>query len=192
MIALASSGGGGSGDVVGPASATDGEIALFDTTTGKLLKDGAGLAAKLAGIEASADVTDATNVAAAGAVMDSSELELGGSDELDGNKVSASLGTLTDGATVTPDCNTDGLVWSLTLGGNRTMAAPTNADAGMTFVLKILQDGTGSRTITWNSVFKWSGGTAPTLTTTATTGTDIISGVYDGTNWYCSAVLDFS
>jgi hypothetical protein len=33
-------GGGGTGNVVGPASATDGHLAVFDTTTGKLLKDG--------------------------------------------------------------------------------------------------------------------------------------------------------
>ncbi len=69
---------GGPGDVVGPAGATDGEIALFDTASGKLLKDGAGAAAKLAGIEAAADVTDAANVAAAGAVMDSDVAEAEG------------------------------------------------------------------------------------------------------------------
>src|SRR5438132_14388264 len=33
-------GGGGSGDVVGPSSATDGHLAVFDGTDGKLLKDG--------------------------------------------------------------------------------------------------------------------------------------------------------
>jgi hypothetical protein len=127
-ITITASGGGGTGDVVGPASATDGAFALFDTTTGKLLKNGSipggaatlnvgttagtvaagddsrltnartptahasthvtggsdaiqsatssqnGLATstqitKLDGIEAGADVTDATNVSAAGAVM---------------------------------------------------------------------------------------------------------------------------
>ena len=127
-VTITAAGGGGSGDVVGPASATNGAFALFDTTTGKLLKNGSvpggaatlnvgttagtvaagddsrltnartptahasthitggtdaiqsatsaqnGLATatqitKLDGIEAGADVTDATNVAAAGAVM---------------------------------------------------------------------------------------------------------------------------
>ena len=34
-------------------------------------------------------------------------------------------------------------------------------------MLRILQDGTGSRTVTWFSTIKWAGGTAPTLTTTA-------------------------
>ncbi len=37
-----SGGGGGSGDVVGPASSVDGEIALFDSTTGKLIKRATG------------------------------------------------------------------------------------------------------------------------------------------------------
>ena len=182
--------GGGSGDVVGPGSATDGEIALFDTTSGKLLKDGAGAAAKLSGIEAAADVTDATNVAAAGAIMDSSELELGGSDELDGNKVSAALGTLTPGATVTPDADTDGTVWTLTLDQDTTIANPTTMDAGMTFVLKIVQD-SSTRTVTWGANYKWPGGTAPVIST-GSGEVDIVSGVYDGTNWLCSFVQDMS
>ena len=85
-------GGGGSGDVVGPASATDNALVRFNLTTGKLVQnslvtvsdvgsislpalqtvDGRDLSvdgAKLDGIEALADVTDAANVAAAGAVM---------------------------------------------------------------------------------------------------------------------------
>jgi len=55
-------GGGGTGNVVGPASSTNGDIAVFSGTTGKLLADGAALTAKLNGIEAGADVTDAANV----------------------------------------------------------------------------------------------------------------------------------
>jgi len=38
-------GGGGSGDVVGPAVSVDGEVALFDGTTGKLVKAGTGAGA---------------------------------------------------------------------------------------------------------------------------------------------------
>jgi len=58
-------------------------------------------------------------------------------------------------------------------------------------VLKLVQDGTGSRTITWPAAVKWSGGTAPTLTTTASK-IDIITFYYDGTNYYGSSVLNFS
>lgn len=98
--------------------------------------------------------------------------------------------TLTDGATINWDMN-NGSVAKVTLGGARTMAAPTNLKDGGTYLLRIIQDGTGSRTITWNSVFKWSGGTAPTLSTGAG-AIDIISFTSDGTNLYGSAVLNFS
>lgn len=74
--------------------------------------------------------------------------------------------TLTDGATVTVDFNT-GANFILTLGGNRTMAGPTNGKAGQSGVILVKQDGTGSRTLSWNSAWKWSQGIAPTLTTTA-------------------------
>ena len=40
---------------------------------------------------------------------------------------------------------------------------PILASAGLGFQMKI--DNTGGHTITWNSIFKWAGGTAPTLTT---------------------------
>lgn len=98
--------------------------------------------------------------------------------------------TLTDGATINWDASAN-QVCTVTLAGNRTMAAPTNLKDGATYILVVKQDATGSRTITWNAVFKWAGGTAPTLTTTAN-GVDLISFYSDGTNLYGSAVLDFS
>jgi len=97
--------------------------------------------------------------------------------------------TLTDGATINWNCDSGSLA-TVTLGGNRTMAAPTNLNPG-TYVLKVIQDATGSRTITWNSVFKWPGGTAPTLST-GNGDVDIITFVCDGTNLYGVASLDFS
>lgn len=97
--------------------------------------------------------------------------------------------TLTDGATVNWDANS-GNIAVLTLGGNRTMAAPTNLKTGGTYALRVNQDGTGSRTITWNSVFKWSGATAPTLTTTASRADLITCISTDGTNLLCSSILD--
>jgi hypothetical protein len=73
---------------------------------------------------------------------------------------------LTDGATITPNMNTANN-FSVTLGGNRTLANPTNLTAGQSGVIVITQDGTGSRTLAYGSNFKFPGGTAPTLTTTA-------------------------
>ena len=77
---------------------------------------------------------------------------------------------------------TNGTVQTVTMTGNCTFTMPT-ATAGKSFILIAVQDGTGSRTATFTSV-KWAGGTAPTLTTTATTGRDIFTFVADGTNWY--------
>ena len=90
--------------------------------------------------------------------------------------------TLTDGATVSWDAAA-AQVATLTLGGNRTMAAPTNLANGSFYSIYIIQDGTGSRTIAWNSVFKFISAAAPTLTTTAA-GKDFINFRSDGTNLY--------
>ena len=98
--------------------------------------------------------------------------------------------TLTDGATINWDTDSN-QVCTVTLGGNRTMAAPTNMKDGATYILRIIQDGTGSRTITWNAAFKWAGGTAPTLSTVAG-AIDIITFTSDGTNMYGVAQLNFS
>ena len=74
--------------------------------------------------------------------------------------------TLTDAATVAVDLSL-GNNFALTIAGNRTLGAPTNVTAGQSGVIVVTQDGTGSRTLAYNSVYKFAGGTAPTLTTTA-------------------------
>jgi len=76
------------------------------------------------------------------------------------------IGTLTDGATITPDFATANN-FTVTLAGNRTIANPTNLTAGQSGSIFIVQDGTGSRTAAWGSYWDFTGGTAPTLTTTA-------------------------
>jgi len=88
--------------------------------------------------------------------------------------------TLTDGATLNWDTSL-GQVAQVTLGGNRTFAAPTNLVDGGFYSLLIIQDGTGSRTISWNAVFDFTGGTAPTLSTAAGSK-DLIAWRSDGTN----------
>jgi hypothetical protein len=57
--------------------------------------------------------------------------------------------------------------FSVTLGGSRTLANPTNIVAGQSGSFFITQDGTGSRTLAYGSNFKFVGGTAPTLSTAA-------------------------
>lgn len=88
-----------------------------------------------------------------------------------------------DGATVTFDMAASNIN-SVTLGGNRTLAL-SNVSVGQCFMLRLSQDGTGSRTVTWFTTIKWAGGAAPTLTTTAAKA-DLFgflctsSGNYDG------------
>jgi len=76
---------------------------------------------------------------------------------------------------------TNGTVQIITLTGNATITMPT-ATSGKSFIMYLKQDGTGSRTVTWSTV-KWAGGTAPTITSTASRQ-DILSFFADGTNWY--------
>ena len=75
-----------------------------------------------------------------------------------------------------------GTVLSYTLTGNCTFTMPT-ATNGTSFIVRLIQDGTGSRTATFTGV-KWPGGTAPTITITATTGVDILSFVCIASVWY--------
>jgi hypothetical protein len=76
------------------------------------------------------------------------------------------ISALTDGATITPDFAVANN-FSVTLGGNRTLANPTNLTAGQSGIILVSQDGTGSRTLAFGNYWKFPGGTAPTLTTAA-------------------------
>lgn len=76
------------------------------------------------------------------------------------------LATLTDATTVSWDGQTQQTA-KVTLGGNRTLGAMSNPVAGFTYVLIVIQDGTGSRTLAYNAVYKFPSGTAPVLSTAA-------------------------
>lgn len=97
---------------------------------------------------------------------------------------------LTDGATINTDAS-QGSIFRVTLAGNRTMAAPTNAVDGQEITYELVQDATGGRTITWTS---GSGGfafdtlSAPILTLTASKR-DFVSFFYNSTaaRWQYSA-----
>lgn len=98
--------------------------------------------------------------------------------------VNGSLQAITadsDGATITFDLASAN-IHTVTLGGNRTLAL-SNPSTGQCFMLRLLQDGTGSRTVTWFTTIKWAGGSAPTLTTTASKA-DMIGFVCTGSNTY--------
>lgn len=114
------------------------------------------------------------------------DLRLGGTGTGKVHDTTGRYGDLTadsDGATITFNLATSN-IHTVTLGGNRTLAL-SNASIGQCFMLRLLQDATGTRTVTWFSTIKWAGGAAPTLTTTASKA-DMIgfvctsSGNYDG------------
>lgn len=87
-------------------------------------------------------------------------------DTIDG-VIAATITTLTDGTTITP-AFTDSCNFTVTLGGNRTLANPTGLVAGQSGSIFVVQDATGGRTLAFGSYWDFAnGGTAPTLTTTA-------------------------
>ena len=101
----------------------------------------------------------------------------------------ANITALSDGATITIDMAT-ACHHSVTLGGNRTFAAPSNQAVGQAGSIFITQDGTGSRTAAFNSAFKFVGGTAPTLTIGAGL-TDRIDYIIKSSNViHCAVSLD--
>ena len=82
------------------------------------------------------------------------------------------------------------LTATLTAGVPCTFAMPTSPVAGQSFILRLTQAATSMTTATFTGV-KWPGGTAPTITATAS-AVDIISFVYIGTSWYGNAAQAFA
>jgi hypothetical protein len=80
--------------------------------------------------------------------------------------------SLADGANIAVDMNA-GRVFTVTLGGNRTLDNPTNQTAGESGIFIVKQDATGNRTLSYGSNYKFAGG-APTLSTAAN-AIDVIS-----------------
>lgn len=100
---------------------------------------------------------------------------------IQGKHMAATTQVIADAATI--NWNMDmGSVMQVTLSGNRTLAAPTNLVSGATYTAIIKQDATGNRTLTWNAVYKFAGG-SKTLSTAAN-ATDVATFVSDGTNLY--------
>ena len=74
--------------------------------------------------------------------------------------------SLTDAASIAIDMGL-GNNFAITLAGNRTLEAPTNVTPGQTGYIYVAQDGTGSRTLAFNSAYIFVSGTAPTMSTAA-------------------------
>ena len=102
------------------------------------------------------------------------------------NYITTVPANITAASTTALDFST-GNILKVSLGANITTLSVTNATAG-TYLLEIIQGGT--YTVAFPDAWKWSGGSAPTIT--ATSGkTNIITIVYDGTTYFASAVQNF-
>ena len=97
------------------------------------------------------------------------------------------LGNTTGSTTI--DFTTADII-TATLTGTTTFANPTTESVGQSGSIVLTQDGTGSRTASWGSQFKWVGGTAPTLTTTASAVDRIDYLVVAADTIHCVASLD--
>ena len=96
-------------------------------------------------------------------------------------KLNYAESTLTDRSSIDWNAETQDVA-KVTLAGNRTLNAPSNGTTGQFISLLVIQDGTGSRTLTWNAVYEFASDTAPTLTTTASKG-DVFVFRYNGSKW---------
>ncbi|QOC54124.1 hypothetical protein [Caulobacter vibrioides] len=98
--------------------------------------------------------------------------------------------TLTYAATVAVDLAA-GLNFTLTLTGNATLGAPTNVKPGSSGVIVVKQDAAGSRTLAYNTAWKFAGG-VPSLSTAAN-AVDVISYYADSTGTlYCTLSKAFA
>ena len=101
------------------------------------------------------------------------------------------ISALTDGATITADLAVANN-FSVTLGGNRTLANPSNQTAGQSGCIWITQDGTGSRTLAYGSQWDFTGGTAPTLSTAAAAVDCLVYAVQSSTKITATLVTNLS
>ena len=140
-------------------------------------------------IAANAVVTaDIANSAVTSAKVDTTQVAVLGTSQEYTRTHNFNATTLTDGANISWDLSQN-QVASVTLAGNRTLSNPTNQVDGAVYILIVKQDGTGGRTLSFSSDYKFAGGTAPTLTTTASKA-DIMTFVCDGTNMYGVSALN--
>ena len=115
-----------------------------------------------------------------------------GTGTVEVKRASSALNTLTDGATIAVDLSLANN-HTVTLGGNRTLGNPTNAEPGQTGSIFIVQDGTGGRTLTPAANWHFAkGGTHPTFSTAANAVDRIDYIVRTSTSIHCVATFNYS
>ncbi len=168
------------------STSVDSEFVLFSSTAGKTGKraTGTGIARSASGVYSAAELSGDVSTSGSNAVT------IGAAKVAPSMMKASTYDAQTDGATITwaigSVLNANA---SVTLGGNRTLNI-TGPVIGGSYVLKITQDGTGSRTLALGTGCTWKvvNGGAGAITPTTTAGAiDLLIFTYDGTN--CFATL---
>jgi hypothetical protein len=178
----------GAGDLSGPGSSTDNALVRFDGAGGSAVQNSGWT------------LSDANALTAGGVFdMNGNTLTVDAvtlSGVVSGNDQEINRAKLKDYSETTVIANTSttytidlesGNVFNLTLTGDCTYTfsnPPASGSAGA-FTLIQNQDGTGSRTVTWPASVEWAGGSAPAITSTASS-TDVFTFITTdgGTTWY--------
>ncbi|NOX55577.1 MAG: hypothetical protein GXP27_14290 [Planctomycetes bacterium] len=174
---------------------TDNEILGYDAASGKWINQTAAELG-LSGGGGSGDVTGPTSSTdngiakfdgTTGKVLQSSAVTIDdGTDKLHVKATAGALQSDSDAATITFDMDVAD-VHQVTLGGDRTLAV-TNVSVGQRFLIRLTQDSTGGRTVTWWSGIRWPGGLVPSLTSTPNK-TDVFGFLCTGPNSYDGFLL---
>jgi hypothetical protein len=123
-----------------------------------------------------------------GAVMTSTATFTG--SVLVSGPVNVNTVTLTDAASIASSFD-DGNTFVVTLGGNRTLAAPTSANIGQSGSIRVIQDATGGRTLSYNSAWQFVSGSAPTMDTSAGAQSILVYSVRSATTIDAVMLHDF-
>ena len=130
-----------------------------------------------------------TAIGAAGAFLELLGTQLTAPKAFTGQQYFA-MATLTDAPVISWNLATQQIA-QVTLSGNRTLGVPQNQAKGARYALEVIQDGVGSRTLAYNPLYRWPGGTAPVLST-APGAIDKLEFMSDGTNMLGSFQLGYT
>lgn len=160
---------------------TDDTILAFDATVPSTQASGDAAAAGSAAVAARRDHKHAMPTEAT--------VSASGFESAADKRLLAYFSAGNSGASLTIDWN-NGASQHVTMTGNCTFTFSNPAQPGW-YALRLAQDATGSRTATWPATVKWSGATAPTLTTTASR-VDLLTFYWDGAAYLGASVLNFT
>lgn len=147
----------------------------------------------ISGIPTASDIAGKVNTSDIGTTVQAFDADTAKTDvtQTFTNAQRGQITILNSGTTITPDFDSSNN-WTCTLNHNATIENPNNLTAGQSGSIFLVQDTTGSRTVAWGSYWDFAGGTAPTLTTTASAVDRIDYIVRSATSIHAVATLNLS